>query len=71
MEDLKSYLISKVLLLESDTLPSETDKALQLIRRDKTDNPLIYISSGTSGIIGSHITPPLAPPKGRSMSAHL
>lgn len=51
MEDLKSYLISKVLLLESDTLPSETDKALQLIRRDKTDNPLIYISSGTSGII--------------------
>ena len=28
MEDLKSFLIEKVLLFESDTLPSDTEKVL-------------------------------------------
>ncbi len=51
MEDLKNFLISRVLLLESDTLPQETEKSLQYLRRDKTDVPLIFISSGTSSMI--------------------
>ncbi len=51
MEDLKSFLIEKVLLLESDTLPQETEKVLQLVRREKPVTPHIYLSSGTSSII--------------------
>jgi len=47
MEDLKTFLIEKVLLFESDTLSADTDKALQNIRREKPDSPVIYISSGT------------------------
>jgi NADH:ubiquinone oxidoreductase subunit F (NADH-binding) len=51
MEDLKSFLIEKVLLFESDTLPSETEKILGQIRREKPDQPAVYLSSGTSSII--------------------
>jgi NADH:ubiquinone oxidoreductase subunit F (NADH-binding)/Pyruvate/2-oxoacid:ferredoxin oxidoreductase delta subunit len=51
MEDLKTYLTAKVLLLESDTLPADTEKVLQRLRREKPDSPLIYVSSGTSSII--------------------
>lgn len=51
MEDLKTFLIDKVLLFESDTLPPETEKVLQRIRREKINNPVISISSGTSSII--------------------
>ncbi len=51
MEDLKTFLIDKVLLFESDTLPSETEKVLQQVRRDKTNVPVIHISSNTSSII--------------------
>ena len=51
MEDLKTFLIEKVLLFESDTLPPETEKVLQQVRREKPDNPVIYVSSGTSSII--------------------
>ncbi len=51
MEDLKKFLIDKVLLFESDTLPPETEKVLQAVRREKTDLPVIYVSSGTSSII--------------------
>lgn len=51
MEDLKTYLTGKVLLVESDTLPHETEKVLQKIRRDKPDRPVINVSSGTSSII--------------------
>lgn len=51
IDDLKTYLIEKVLLYESDTLLTETEKVLQRIRREKPDHPLIYISSGTSSII--------------------
>lgn len=51
MEDLKKFLIEKVLLPESDTLLPETEKIIQKIRREKTDSPVIYVSSGTSSII--------------------
>ncbi len=51
MEDLKTYLINKVLLFESDTLPQETERILQQIRREKPADPLIFISSGTSSVI--------------------
>jgi len=51
MEDLKTFLINKVLLFESDTLLPETEKKLQKIRREKPDYPVIYVSSGTSSII--------------------
>jgi NADH:ubiquinone oxidoreductase subunit F (NADH-binding)/Pyruvate/2-oxoacid:ferredoxin oxidoreductase delta subunit len=51
MEDLKKYLIEKVLLSESDTLLPETEKVLQKLQREKTSRTVIYISSGTSSII--------------------
>jgi NADH:ubiquinone oxidoreductase subunit F (NADH-binding)/Pyruvate/2-oxoacid:ferredoxin oxidoreductase delta subunit len=51
MEDLKSFLIDKVLLFESDTLPPETEKVLQQVRREKPVSPVIYLSSGTSSLI--------------------
>jgi NADH:ubiquinone oxidoreductase subunit F (NADH-binding)/Pyruvate/2-oxoacid:ferredoxin oxidoreductase delta subunit len=51
MEDLKTFLINKVLLSESDTLFPETEKVLQKVRREKPDKPLIFVSSGTSSII--------------------
>jgi NADH:ubiquinone oxidoreductase subunit F (NADH-binding)/ferredoxin len=51
MEDLKKFLIERVLLFESDTLPPETENVLRKIRRDKSDNAVIFISSGTSSII--------------------
>ncbi|HEX2975826.1 MAG TPA: NADH-ubiquinone oxidoreductase-F iron-sulfur binding region domain-containing protein [Bacteroidales bacterium] len=51
MEDNKTFLIEKVLLFESDTLPRETERLLQLIRREKPDHPVVYISSGTGSII--------------------
>jgi NADH:ubiquinone oxidoreductase subunit F (NADH-binding)/Pyruvate/2-oxoacid:ferredoxin oxidoreductase delta subunit len=51
MEELRSFLIDKVLLSESDTLSADTEKVLQKVRREKPTNPVIYISSGTSSII--------------------
>jgi NADH:ubiquinone oxidoreductase subunit F (NADH-binding)/Pyruvate/2-oxoacid:ferredoxin oxidoreductase delta subunit len=51
MEDLRRFLIDRVLLFESDTLPPATEKELQLIRREKTDVPVVTVSSGTSSII--------------------
>jgi NADH:ubiquinone oxidoreductase subunit F (NADH-binding)/Pyruvate/2-oxoacid:ferredoxin oxidoreductase delta subunit len=51
MEDLKTFLIQKVLLFESDTLPAETDRVLQQVRRDKTDVAVIHVSSNTSSLI--------------------
>ncbi len=51
MEDLKTFLIEKVLTYESDTLLPETEKVLQRVRREKTDKPVIYVSSGTSSVI--------------------
>jgi NADH:ubiquinone oxidoreductase subunit F (NADH-binding)/Pyruvate/2-oxoacid:ferredoxin oxidoreductase delta subunit len=51
MEDLKTFLIEKVLLFESDTLLPETEKVLQQVRRDRTDVPVIHVSSNTSSII--------------------
>jgi NADH:ubiquinone oxidoreductase subunit F (NADH-binding)/ferredoxin len=51
MEDLKTFLIEKVLTFESDTLSPETEKVLQQVRRDKIDKPVIFVSSGTSSVI--------------------
>jgi NADH:ubiquinone oxidoreductase subunit F (NADH-binding)/Pyruvate/2-oxoacid:ferredoxin oxidoreductase delta subunit len=51
MEDLKTFLIDKVLLYGSDTLHPETEKVLKQVRRERPGNPVIYISSGTSSII--------------------
>jgi len=51
MEDLRRFLTEKVLLFESDTLPAETEKVLQQIRREKTNNAVIFISSGTASMI--------------------
>src|SRR5450759_1335763 len=51
MEDLKTFLIDKVLLFESDTLSPETEKILQQVRWEKPDNPVIFVSSGTSSVI--------------------
>ena len=51
MEDIKTFLLNKVLLFESDTLPAETEKRLQQLRREKSDSPVILISSGTNSII--------------------
>ena len=51
MEDLKTFLIDKVLTYESDTLSPETEKVLLNVRREKTDKPVIFVSSGTSSVI--------------------
>ena len=50
-EETKSFLITRVLLSESDVLPASAEKVLQQIRREKPVNPVIYMSSGTSSII--------------------
>jgi NADH:ubiquinone oxidoreductase subunit F (NADH-binding)/Pyruvate/2-oxoacid:ferredoxin oxidoreductase delta subunit len=51
MEDLKEFLIRKVLQLDSDTIPEETEKILLGIRRERPDHPVVYISSGTGSFI--------------------
>jgi NADH:ubiquinone oxidoreductase subunit F (NADH-binding)/Pyruvate/2-oxoacid:ferredoxin oxidoreductase delta subunit len=51
MEDLKTFLTDKVLTFESDTLLPETEKILQQIRREKTNKPVVFVSSGTSSVI--------------------
>lgn len=51
MEDLKKFLVEKVLQFESDTLPQETEKVLRKVRREKSDNALIFVSSGTTSVI--------------------
>jgi NADH:ubiquinone oxidoreductase subunit F (NADH-binding)/ferredoxin len=51
MEDLKNYLIAKVLLFASDTLDPDVEKELQKVRRERSSKPVIHVSSGTSSII--------------------
>jgi len=51
MENLKKYLTEKVLLYDRDVLPAETRKVFQTITREKYDYPVVYVSSGTGGII--------------------
>jgi len=51
MENIKKFLIDRVLLFDSETLPDETEKVLQNIRREKNEHPVVYISSGTGSII--------------------
>ncbi len=52
MDDtIKSFLTEKVLLAGSDTLPPEVESRLELIRRDRVDNPVIFVSYGTAAVI--------------------
>jgi NADH:ubiquinone oxidoreductase subunit F (NADH-binding)/Pyruvate/2-oxoacid:ferredoxin oxidoreductase delta subunit len=50
-ENIKKLLVEKVLLSDSDILSPETEKVLEKIRREKNDHPVVFVSSGTSGII--------------------
>jgi hypothetical protein len=50
-ENIRKFLSEKVLLSESDILPAEVEDMLRKIRREKTEVPVISISSGTSSII--------------------
>jgi NADH:ubiquinone oxidoreductase subunit F (NADH-binding)/Pyruvate/2-oxoacid:ferredoxin oxidoreductase delta subunit len=50
-DNIRKFLSEKVLLSESDILSAEAEDMLRRIRREKTDNPVISISSGTSSII--------------------
>jgi NADH:ubiquinone oxidoreductase subunit F (NADH-binding)/Pyruvate/2-oxoacid:ferredoxin oxidoreductase delta subunit len=51
MDDISQFLKEKVLLVESDTLPKETEIRLQKIRREKIECPAIFVSYGTNSII--------------------
>jgi NADH:ubiquinone oxidoreductase subunit F (NADH-binding)/Pyruvate/2-oxoacid:ferredoxin oxidoreductase delta subunit len=51
MEDISIFLREKVLLHESDTLPKETESRLQKIRREKIEQPVIFVSYGTNSMI--------------------
>ena len=57
MEDLKTFLIEKVLLFESDTLSPETEKVLQQVRREKPDTPVIFLPPATSSVIAGSEKP--------------
>jgi len=50
-ENIRKFLSEKVLQPESDILSDEAEDMLRKIRRERTDIPVIYISSGTSSII--------------------
>jgi NADH:ubiquinone oxidoreductase subunit F (NADH-binding)/Pyruvate/2-oxoacid:ferredoxin oxidoreductase delta subunit/(2Fe-2S) ferredoxin len=47
----KDYLIKSVLLNESVELPSEVQKTLKLVRRQKVKYPVVFIGTGTCGLI--------------------
>ncbi|MFN8241458.1 MAG: NADH-ubiquinone oxidoreductase-F iron-sulfur binding region domain-containing protein [Bacteroidales bacterium] len=65
MTDLKSLLIENVLLSETENVSRDAEKLLQGIRREKTDHPVVYVSSGTSSrIAGSEKT-------GQAVSAYI
>lgn len=44
-------MTARVLLAESDSLSPDTEKVLRSLRRETTDCPVVYISSGTGSII--------------------
>lgn len=50
-DDIKKILVEQVLLSQSDKISAEVEKILQRIRREKTEVPVIHVSSGTSAII--------------------
>ena len=50
-DDIRKFLSEKVLLSESDLLSEDAENLLRKIRRERTDSPVIYISSVTSSII--------------------
>lgn len=47
----KEYLVSNVLLNESVELPLEVEKVLKFVRRDKVKYPVIYVGTGSCGLI--------------------
>lgn len=51
MEEIRKFLIANVLSYGYEELPESTEKVLQTIRRDKCDNPVIYVSLGTGSLI--------------------
>jgi hypothetical protein len=58
----KEFLIKSVLLNESVELPPEVQKTLKLIRREKVKYPVVFIGTGTCGLIsGAGLTLALRP----------
>lgn len=55
MEGMRKYLIENVLLFEADLLPAETERTLQKLRRERPDNPVILLSSGTSSMVAGSV----------------
>jgi NADH:ubiquinone oxidoreductase subunit F (NADH-binding)/Pyruvate/2-oxoacid:ferredoxin oxidoreductase delta subunit len=56
-DNIRKFLTEKVLLSESDNLSADAEDILRKIRRERTDVPVVSISSGTSSIIaGSEMT---------------
>jgi NADH:ubiquinone oxidoreductase subunit F (NADH-binding)/Pyruvate/2-oxoacid:ferredoxin oxidoreductase delta subunit/(2Fe-2S) ferredoxin len=47
----KDYLVQKVLLNESGELPPDVEKVLKFIKRDKVKYPVIFIGTGSCGLI--------------------
>ena len=47
----KEYLLNKVLLEESIELPDDVEKTLRYVRREKVRRPVIFIGTGSCGII--------------------
>jgi NADH:ubiquinone oxidoreductase subunit F (NADH-binding)/Pyruvate/2-oxoacid:ferredoxin oxidoreductase delta subunit len=50
-DNIRRFLSEKVLMSESDILSADAEEMLRKLRRERTDNPVISISSGTSSII--------------------
>jgi NADH:ubiquinone oxidoreductase subunit F (NADH-binding)/Pyruvate/2-oxoacid:ferredoxin oxidoreductase delta subunit len=50
-DNIRKFLTEKVLLSESDNLSADAEDILRKIRRERTDVPVVSISSGTSSII--------------------
>lgn len=51
MSDLKKIMTELVLLADTDNLPADMRKLLQELRREKSNHPIIYVSSGTASFI--------------------
>ncbi len=51
IQNIKKFLTERVLLQGHEVLPEATERVLQAIRREKIDEPVIYVSSGTASLI--------------------
>ncbi len=47
----KEYLVNNVLLNESADLPADVEKLLKLVRREKVKYPVIFVGTGSCGLI--------------------